>query len=187
MPFPARLDYGCFLRYAMLETPHKRRAALCRARAGRRNRLKGARGWGTLEKEKPPVLGMIERGGSVVIRMLENVRQKTIEPLITATIAAGTLINTDKYDIYARLEHWGYRDEAVCHGQGEYARDDDGDGFHEMHVNTWRDSGHNCVPGSGRIAAFHRTSCLCIWDFLSLFTTSENEERRFCPHSSSCC
>jgi transposase len=82
------------------------------------------------------VFGMIERGGSVVIRMLENVKQKTIGPLIQATIAAGTLVNTDEYDIYARLKHWGYRHEAVCHGRGEYARDDDGDGFHEVHVNT---------------------------------------------------
>jgi transposase len=98
--------------------------------------LKGARGRGTLEKEKPPVFGMIERGGSVVIRMLENVKQKTIEPLIKATIAAGTLINTDEYDIYARLEQWGYQHQSVCHGRGEYARDDDGDGFHEVHVNT---------------------------------------------------
>jgi transposase-like protein len=24
----------------------------------------------------------------------------------------------------------------VCHGHGEYARDEDGDGFHEAHVNT---------------------------------------------------
>jgi transposase len=79
---------------------------------------------------------MIERGGSVVIRMLENVNQKTIGPLIQATIAAGTLVNTDEYDIYARIERWGYRHQAVCHGHGEYARDDDGDGFHEVHVNT---------------------------------------------------
>ncbi len=82
------------------------------------------------------MLGMIERGGSVVIRMLENVKQKTIGPLIRATITAGTLVNTDEYDIYARLEQWGYQHQAVCHGRGEYARDDDGDGFHEVHVNT---------------------------------------------------
>jgi len=36
--------------------------------------LKGARGRGTLEKEKPPILGMIERSGDVVIRMLANVQ-----------------------------------------------------------------------------------------------------------------
>ena len=37
---------------------------------------------------------MIERGGEVVIRMLENVQQATIEPLIKATIARGSLIYT---------------------------------------------------------------------------------------------
>ncbi len=37
------------------------------------NVLKGARGRGTLEKEKPPIFGMIERGGQVVIQRLENV------------------------------------------------------------------------------------------------------------------
>ena len=79
---------------------------------------------------------MIERGGAVVIRMLENVKQRTIEPLIKATIAPGSLINTDEYDIYARLGHWGYLHKTVCHGAGQYARDEDGDGFCEVHVNT---------------------------------------------------
>ena len=36
--------------------------------------------------EKPPIFGMIQRGGEVVIRMLENVQQRTIKP-IKATIA----------------------------------------------------------------------------------------------------
>ena len=79
---------------------------------------------------------MIQRGGEVVMRMLENVKQKTIEPLIKATIAPGTQVYTDEYDIYARLEQWGYQHRTVCHGAGEYARDEDGDGFHEVHVNT---------------------------------------------------
>ena len=51
-----------------------------KGRKGRRNRLKGARGRGTLEKEKPPIFGMIQRTGEVVIQMLANVRQVTIEP-----------------------------------------------------------------------------------------------------------
>jgi transposase len=58
--------------------------------------LKGARGRGTLEKEKPPVLGMIERGGEVVIRMLPDVKQRTIKPMITETIAPGSLVMTDE-------------------------------------------------------------------------------------------
>jgi hypothetical protein len=59
-----------------------------------------------LGKEKPPVLGMIERGGNVVIRMLENVKQKKVGPLIEFMNVAGTLANTDEYDIYARLKKW---------------------------------------------------------------------------------
>ena len=77
---------------------------------------------------------MIERGGAVVIGMLENVQQMTIKPLIQATIAPGTLVYTDAYDIYSRLEEWGYDHESVCHSAGEYVRD--GDGFCEVHVNT---------------------------------------------------
>ena len=68
--------------------------------------------------------------------MLENVQQATIRPVITASVTTGALIHTDEYDIYSRLEQWGYAHESVCHSRGEYARDDDGDGFHEVHVNT---------------------------------------------------
>ena len=128
---------------------------------------------------------MIQRNGDVIIKMLPNVRQETIEPLIrdltrnkfpafgtccrgrplclpgmqgrsqgfapTApvirgkifpvkflkhSVLPGTLVYTDEYVIYHRLNDWGYKHESVNHGKGEYARDDDGDGFHEIHVNT---------------------------------------------------
>jgi hypothetical protein len=39
-------------------------------------RFKGQRGRGTLAQEKPPVLGILQRSGEVVIQMLENVQQK---------------------------------------------------------------------------------------------------------------
>lgn len=89
-----------------------------------------------MEKEKPPILGRIQRGGAVVIRRLENVQQATIRPLIQAFIAPGTRVYTDEYDIYHRLPEWGFDHYTVCHSRGEYARDEDGDGFHEVHVNT---------------------------------------------------
>ena len=53
--------------------------------------------------------------------MRANVQQATIQPIIEATVVTGTLIHTDEYNIHA------------C---GEYARDDDGDGFCEVHVDT---------------------------------------------------
>jgi transposase-like protein len=111
-------------------------AVRVQGRRGRRRRLKGQRGRGTLATEKPPVFGMLQRGGQVVIQMLENVQQETIKPIIQQTIPQETLIYTDEYNIYARLQQWGYAPKTVNHAAGEYARDEDGDGFHEVHVNT---------------------------------------------------
>jgi len=107
-----------------------------KGRKGRRRRLKGKGGRGTLEKERPPVLGMIQRGGQVVINLMAKVKQKTIEPFIKDTIVPDTLVYTDEYSIYARLRTWGYDPKSVKHGRGEFARDEDGDGFCEVQVHT---------------------------------------------------
>ena len=79
---------------------------------------------------------MIQRGGEVVINMLPNVKQVTIRPIIEHYVEKGSMVYTDEYDIYCRMTQWSYQHKTVNHGSGEYARDDDGDGFHEVHVNT---------------------------------------------------
>jgi transposase-like protein len=101
-------------------------------RSPRCRRLKGSRGRGTLAADKPP----IQRTGEVVIKMLENVKQVTIKPLIKKYISESTLIYTDEYAIYSRLTKWGYQHKTVNHSVGEYACDEEGDGFHEVHANT---------------------------------------------------
>lgn len=105
-------------------------------RQGRRRRLKGKRGRGTLAEDKPPILGLLQRNGEVVIRMLPNVQQMTIQPVITSVVTPGSLIYADEYNIYDKLPTWGYAHKTVNHSAGEYARDEDGDGFHEVHINT---------------------------------------------------
>src|SRR4051794_39006905 len=67
--------------------------------AGWPARRAGAR-W---RRDKPPILGLIQRGGQVVLHMRANVQQTTIQPIIEATVAKGALIHTDEYGIYARL------------------------------------------------------------------------------------
>src|SRR3954453_10118897 len=97
------------------------RRGLCRGRAqgpprgrrkkgrpGRRRRLKGAPGRGTLEKEKPPIFGLIQRGGEIAIRMLADVKQRTIGPLVRETITEGSVVYTDEYNAYAPLPEGGY-------------------------------------------------------------------------------
>lgn len=89
-----------------------------------------------MASEKPPVLGMIKRGGEVAISLLENVQKVTIKPIIEKLVKPGSTVYTDEYNIYDSLEDWGYKHKSVCHGKHEYARDDDGDGIYEVHVNT---------------------------------------------------
>jgi transposase len=115
---------------------------------------------------------MIERTGEVVIRMLANVQRATIAPLIRGAIATGSVVYTAEYDIHNRLSEWGYTHRTVCHARGEYAGDDDGDGFCEVHVNTlegfWSLLRSWLRPhrGSGRSA------CRCTWGSSSSCTTS---------------
>jgi len=103
---------------------------------GRCRKLAGAPGRGTEEKVKLPILGLIQRGRQVILHKLANVQQTTIKPIISAAVTPGTLVHTDEYAIYARLPAWGYQHKTVCHGRGEYARDEYGGGFYEVHVNT---------------------------------------------------
>ncbi|WP_304608233.1 transposase [Pontibacter qinzhouensis] len=55
--------------------------------------------------------------------------------MIERVVKAGSKVYTDEYSIY----HWlaaGYEHKQVNHRRGEYARDEDGDGKCEVHVNT---------------------------------------------------
>lgn len=99
----------------------KARAPRCRAN--------DRRGRGTLKTDCPPILGMVQRGGLLRLHVLDNVQKKTIEPLITDMIQAGSRISTDDYNIYNGLTVLGYQHETVNHGRGEYARG-------EVHCNT---------------------------------------------------
>ena len=133
-------------------------------RKGRRRRLKGKRGRGTLAGEKPPVLGLLQRNGEVVIKMLPNVQQKTIQPVITSTVASGSQFYTDEYNIYSRLSEWGYRHKSVNHSAGEYARDEacpelvEGMEMDSMKFISipWKDFGLCCSPGCDLTEAFQR-------------------------------
>jgi transposase len=78
----------------------------------------------------------VQRTSEVVIQMLPNVQHVTIQPIITDTVASGSMIYTDEYGIYDTLPRWSFQHKSVNHAAGEFARDEDGDGFHEVHVNT---------------------------------------------------
>lgn len=141
-------------------------------------------GRGTLDKEKPPIFGRVERGGALVLQRLAKVRQATIQPLIRATIAPSSLLNTDEYDIYARLSQWGYDHKTVCHGRGEYARDDDGDGLCEVHVNTLEGIWSLLRSWLRSLAAFPKRNSRSIAPSSRSFTMPRFVAKRSSPPSS---
>jgi hypothetical protein len=46
--------------------------------------------------ERPSIFGMIERDGGQVIRMLGNVKQNPIKPIMEITVGKGRLIYRDE-------------------------------------------------------------------------------------------
>ena len=135
-------------------------------RLGRCRKLVGAPGRGTLEKDKPPILGLIQRGGQVVLRMLANVQQRTIRPVIAAAVAPGTLIHTDQYSIYARLPAWGSAMDVASMSATRT-----GTASARSTSTPWKASGRCCAPGCARTVASRKTSCRSILASSSPCTT----------------
>lgn len=76
------------------------------------------------KEDKTIVMGMIERGGEVITRVVADRYLKTVLPHIQAVIPEGSRIITDDWSTYRTLVNWGYRHEKVNHSGGEYVRGD---------------------------------------------------------------
>ena len=86
----------------------------------------GKRGRGA--PNKTVVFGILERDGDVMLKVVPNVRKKTLQPIIKENVESGSTIHTDELKSYGGLSKAGYEHETVNHGMGEYV-----DG--ESHVN----------------------------------------------------
>ena len=94
------------------------------------------RGRGTWDSDRPPVFGLLCRGGEVRLFVLRNVQTATIRPLVEQMVERGATVYTDSFRIYHFLSQAGYQHRSVNHGSGAYAVDLDGDGQCEVHCNT---------------------------------------------------
>lgn len=110
---------------------------------------------------------MIQRGGEVVIRMLENVQQTSIQPIMQAIIAPGTLVYTDEYAIYNRVPSWGYGHKTVNQAGKENMRaTKTAMAFMKFMSTQWRGFGLCCDPGYDRTGVFPKKNCLPLsWFF----------------------
>lgn len=91
-------------------------------------------GHGTYDNDRPPVVGTVGRTtGQVRLRVVHHTDQKTLEKQVHTFTLAKTTVCTDEWQGYNHI----IRPHAtVCHATKEWARDDDGDGIREVHVNT---------------------------------------------------
>jgi transposase len=78
---------------------------------------------------KTIVLGVVERDGDVVTKVIPDFAKSTIQPIVEANVEKGSTVHTDEMKAYGGLAAKGYEHQAVKHKDGEYV-----DG--ECHVNT---------------------------------------------------
>ena len=84
-------------------------------RAGKRGR--GAEG-------KTVVLGMLERDGDVMTKVVPNIKTHTLESHIESNVDKGSTVHTDELLSYRRLGQRGYTHKTVNHRDGEYVNGD---------------------------------------------------------------
>ena len=97
-----------------------------------RRRANKARGHGTWDTDRPPVLGIIGReSGQVQLILKKNSARADLEPSVLVATHVGTTVNTDEWGAYYHLSEAQRKHVTVCHTPGKrvWARDDDNDGI----------------------------------------------------------
>ena len=74
------------------------------------------------EGDKAIVLGMQERGGDVMTRVLPTRKKKHVIPAVRKNVIEGSKVYTDEAYVFMVLPEWGYRHESIQHLKGEYVR-----------------------------------------------------------------
>jgi len=104
-----------------------------------RQRGNKTRGHGTWDTDRPPVLGIIGReSGQVQLEVKHNSTRNDLEPAVIKATQHGATINTDEWGAYNHLAKADRKHVTVCHTPGKrvWAKDEDGDGIREVHVNS---------------------------------------------------
>jgi len=71
-------------------------------------------------KDKIPVLGILERGGNLIVKVIPNTRRKTLEPIIKANIEAGSTLYSDDWYRHSKLFQT-FNHQMVNHSAKQYA------------------------------------------------------------------
>jgi transposase len=99
-----------------------------------RYRANKRRGRGTFANDRPPVLGVIGREtGAIRLRVVQDTKSLTLCSFVEQFTQPDSLVYTDEYHSYNALKR---ARETVFHGRKEWGRDEDADGWCEVHTNS---------------------------------------------------
>jgi transposase len=102
-----------------------------------RQRANKQRGRGTYENDRPPTLGLVGRtSGELRLIVCTDTQQTTVTPEVETWTEPGAVLYTDGSSAYGRVDQTERSRQSVNHSDGEWARDEDGDGQAEVHCNT---------------------------------------------------
>ena len=71
---------------------------------------------------KTPVVGIKQRNGKIVAKVLPNTKKHNIQGFIADHVAPGSRVFTDEHKSYTGLSKLGYEHHTVNHSKGEYVR-----------------------------------------------------------------
>ncbi len=92
------------------------------------------RGHGTYDNDRPPIVGTKGRESHLLrLRLVHRTDAATLSAHVHQFTRATATVYTDGWRGYNPIERTR---ETVCHKDGEWARDADGDGLYEVHTNT---------------------------------------------------
>lgn len=83
--------------------------------------------WGAMCTRKTPVLGLLQRGGRVIIQTVDDRRQDTLTEMVLRYVVPGSTVYTDGWLGYNGLRNY-FNHSSVNHTNKEYVRGD-------VHVN----------------------------------------------------
>jgi len=89
-------------------------------------KIKGRGNW---DRDKPPVVGAIQRNGELRLKVCKRAEKGELQEFIVENVQEGATIYTDELKSYNGLEELGYKHEVINHSEREYARGD-------IHTNT---------------------------------------------------
>ena len=82
-------------------------------------RTKHTQGRNTLTKT--PVFGMVQRGGALKAKVVDNVTMRTLEQEIVEHVQIGSQLYTDELLSYSKINRL-FPHDSVTHGKGQYAK-----------------------------------------------------------------